>query len=155
MSLNDFEIKKQEMVMRIKELHTSMTELILYNNIKPSVWNDLVDDLMNKRTSTLQLILSFLTELHDGIWNEMNKVWTQPNMTSEMWHNYKLFFDKPQLVEQKQMFQLRQRLRIQWGRFRESMNNLRMKQRENESTQDSEQTETGTHDPGSTDQTSP
>jgi hypothetical protein len=150
MSLNDFETNKHKIVEEIKALHTSMSEIILYNNIKPSVWNELVDDLMNKRLSVLELILSFLTELKNGVWDEMNKVWCQPNLTSEMWHNYKLFFDKPQLIEQKQMFQLRQKLRIRWSRFREDMGRLRMKQKD-ESTEDTKQAETGTHDPGSTD----
>lgn len=150
MSLNDFETNKHKIVEEIKTLHTSMSEIILYNNIKPSVWNELVDDLMNKRLSVLELILSFLTELKNGVWDEMNKVWCQPNMTSEMWHNYKLFFDKPQLIEQKQMFQLRQKLRIRWSRFREDMGRLRMKQKD-ESTEATKQAETGTHDPGSTD----
>lgn len=113
--------EKMEIKEKIKLLHTEMTEIILYNGLAPTTWNSILDE---GRATRLEVILKFLAELKDTLWQDMYTIWTQPNMTSDMWHSYKWFFNRPELVEQKQMAEAAKRLKRRWRLFRDELQGI-------------------------------
>ncbi len=137
--MTEFEREKQEKIDRIILLHTEMTELILYNGIRQKAWSEIIEDLVNKRSSVLDKIEYFFEKLYAGLWQEMKVVWEQPNMMPEMWHNYRLFSYKPLLAEQKQMDLLKKKLQPRWAAFKRDINTKLPKEPEKEPIDESDQ----------------
>lgn len=136
------------LIEKIKSLHSEMTELVLYNDLKKELWEGLIKDLMGVRSSKVEIIYEFLLHIKETTHAQMLSVWTQTNMTPEMWHNYKLFYEKPVLIEQKQMLELKREFKKKWNALHDK---LRRREKD-ESAEHSEQETAGGHDTGRTDQ---
>lgn len=119
--MTPFEKEKTQKIELVHKLHKELSELVLYNGVKKEVWDGLVHELMGVRSSKIQVILDWLVDFKATTHAEMLHVWNQQNMTPEMWYNYKVLFDSPVLIEQKQMHELKKKLKIKWRALGEKL----------------------------------
>jgi hypothetical protein len=125
----DFERIKHQAVENALTLHQKLTKLVLYNGITEKKWNHIVNNLSEKRLSRIKFITEFLKELEKTIWKDMYEVWTQPNVTPEIWENYKLF-DCSKLIEVKQMKELSKQLKGRLTKWTEQLRERIVAERE-------------------------
>lgn len=71
----------------------------------------------NSDEAVKQLILRTLGRFQEKFLPEIERVWTQTNAHEESWNNMDLFFDKPTLVEQKQLAKVDKRVRRLFSRM--------------------------------------
>lgn len=107
---------------QVRELHTEMRPPAL-QVVKASSYDSVLNPTWEENIQ--RYIFDRLSKFKDNEWKAVNEVYTQTNTTPEMWDNYKLFFDKATLPEQKQMAKAGKPFRDRWREFKEALRSRR------------------------------
>lgn len=113
----------------IVELHTFMTKHVIGTSIQEKTWINLINNLDRCSTMILEFIKNSLTNLKENEWAEIQRIWTLPNVTEEMWENYEWMFDGDDLPEQKMLTVARKAFVHRWRIFRKRLRELKEEER--------------------------
>jgi hypothetical protein len=108
------------MIKQIVSLHEVMTPHVLRSGVGQKLWHKLIKSLDKFKEDRLRFLLDKLEEMHNGPWKEVNRIWTLPNATDDMWENMRIMSgdDHDMFTEQKILTKAQFKLKEFWLQFK-------------------------------------